>query len=200
MNSILALRRGPIRYRRNAMIVCEGDPTDYILLIVKGVIRSCKTYRDGSRGIVAFHFPGELSGWSNDPIHSLSAEAAAETLVLFLKRSALFAAALRDSRIAAYLLATTTNELRRVQEHSLLLRRLAECRVATFLIDLSTRSGNATSIELPMSHQDIASHLGLKIRTLSRSITALEKSGSIARASIEALLLRDRASLERMSG
>ncbi len=25
-NSILALRRGPIRYRRNAMIVCEGDP------------------------------------------------------------------------------------------------------------------------------------------------------------------------------
>ena len=66
MNSILALRRGPIRYRRNAMIVCEGDPTDYILLVVKGVIRSCKTYRDGSRGIVAFNLPGELFGWSGD--------------------------------------------------------------------------------------------------------------------------------------
>ena len=200
MNSILALRRGPIRYRRNAMIVCEGDPTDYILLIVKGVIRSCRTYRDGSRGIVAFHFPGELFGWSNDPIHSLSAEAAAETLVLFLKRSALLAAALRDSKIAAYLLATTTNELRRVQEQSLLRSRLAECRVATFLIDLSTRMGNATYLDLPMSHYDIASHLGLKIETLSRSITALEKSGSIARVSYRrTLLLRDRASLERMS-
>lgn len=200
MNSILALRRGPIRYRRNAMIVCEGDPTDYILLIVKGVIRSCRTYRDGSRGIVAFHFPGELFGWSNDPIHALSAEAAAETLVLFLKRSALLAAALRDSKIAAYLLATTTNELRRVQEQSLLRSRLAECRVATFLIDLSTRMGNATYLDLPMSHYDIASHLGLKIETLSRSITALEKSGSIARVSYRrTLLLRDRASLERMS-
>ena len=71
MNSILALRRGPIRYQRNAMIVCEGDPTDYILLVVKGVIRSCKTYRDGSGGIVAFHFPGELFGWSGDLTHSL---------------------------------------------------------------------------------------------------------------------------------
>ena len=142
MNSILALRRGPIRYRRNAMIVCEGDPTDYMYLVVKGVVRSCRTYRDGSRGIVAFHFPGELSGWSNDPIHSLSPEAATETLVFFFKRSALFAAAIRDGKIAAYLLATTTNELRRVQDHSLLLRRRAECRVATFLIDLSTRTGN----------------------------------------------------------
>ena len=199
MNSILALRRGPIRYRRNAMIVCEGDPTDYILLVVKGVIRSCKTYRDGSRGIVAFHFPGELFGWSGDLTHSLSAEAATDTLVLFLKRSALLAAAIRDGRIATYLLAATTNELRRVQEHSLLLSRLAECRVATFLIDLSMRMGNADYLDLPMSHGDIASHLGLKQETLSRSITALEKSGSIARASHRTLLLRNRASLERMS-
>ena len=79
MNGILALRRGPIRYRRDATIVCEGDPTEYIFLIVKGVVRSCRAYQDGSRGIVAFHFPGELFGWSGDPIHSLSEEAATET-------------------------------------------------------------------------------------------------------------------------
>ena len=199
MNSILALRRGPIRYRRNAMIVCEGDPTDYILLVVKGVIRSCKTYRDGARSIVAFHFPGELFGWSGDLKHSLSAEAATDTLVLFLKRSALLAAAMRDGGIATYLLANTTSELRRVQEHSLLLSRLAECRVATFLIDLSMRMGSANYLDLPMSNHDIASHLGLTDETLSRSITALEKSGAIARAPHRTLLLRNRASLERMS-
>lgn len=44
-NSILALRRGPIRYRRNTMIVCEGDPADYIFLVVNGVVRSCKTFQ-----------------------------------------------------------------------------------------------------------------------------------------------------------
>ena len=105
--------------------------------------------------------------------------------MLFFKRSTLLATAIRDSRIATYLLAATTNELRRVQEHSLLLSRFAECRMATFLMDLSTRMGNPNYLDLPMSHLDIAYHLGLKIETLSRSITALEKSGSIARASIE---------------
>jgi CRP/FNR family transcriptional regulator, nitrogen fixation regulation protein len=197
-NSILALRRGPIRYCRDAMIVCEGDPTEYIFLVVSGVVRSCRAYQDGSRRIVAFHFPGELFGWSGDLMHSLSVEAATDTLVLFLKRRTLLATAIRDSRITSYLLASTTNELRRLQEHALLLSRLAKCRVATFLIDLSMRMGKSNYLDLPMSHLDIADHLGLKIETVSRTITALERSGSIARASHRTLVLRDRASLERI--
>ncbi|MFZ1184101.1 MAG: helix-turn-helix domain-containing protein [Pseudolabrys sp.] len=196
---ILAFRRGPIRFRHNAMIACEGDPTDYMYVVVSGVVRSCRTHRNGSRGIVAFHLPGELFGWSGEPVHSLSLEAATNTLVFFLKRSALHAAAIRDGRIATYLLAATTNELRRVQEHSLLLSRLAECRVATFLIDLSMRLGTTSHLDLPMSHQDIADHLGFTIETLSRTITTMEKSGSIARSSGRTLVLRNRASLAQIA-
>ena len=188
-NSILALRRGPIRYCSDATIVCEGDPAEYVFLVVSGVVRSCRTYEDGSRHIVAFHFPGELFGWSGDLIHSLAVEAATDTLVLFLKRSTLLAAAIQDRRIASYLLASTKNELERAQEHSLLLTRPAHCRAATFLIDLSTRLGNPKHLYLPMSHRDIADHLGLTIETLNRTITKLEKSGSIARASRRTLVL-----------
>jgi hypothetical protein len=46
--------------------------------------------------IVAFHFPRKLFGWSGGLIHTLSAEAATDTRVLFLKRNALLAAAIRD--------------------------------------------------------------------------------------------------------
>ena len=198
-DSILAFRRGPIRYSRGAMIACEGDPTDYMYVVVSGVVRSCRTHRDGSRGIVAFHLSGELFGWNCELTHSLSLEAATDTLVFFLKRSALLAAAIRDGRIATYLLAATTNELRRVQDHSLLLSRLAECRVATFLIDLSMRLGTTSYLELPMSHQDIADHLGFTIETLSRTITRLEKSRSIARSSCQTLVLRNRASLVQIA-
>jgi CRP/FNR family nitrogen fixation transcriptional regulator len=192
-NSILSLRRGPIRYRRNAMIVCEGDLADYIFLVVKGTVRSCRTYQDGSRGIVAFHFPGELFGWSGNPTHSLSAEAVTDTLILFFKRSALHSAAARDPKIANYLLAATTNELRRVQEHSLMLGRLATCRAATFLVDLSMRMGKPKYLKLPMPLLDIADHLGLKIETVSRTIAAMAKSGLIVRSSYRTLVLRNRA-------
>lgn len=181
------------------MIACEGDPTDYMYVVVSGVVRSCRTHRDGSRGIVAFHLPGELFGWSGEPVHSLSLEAATDTLVFFLKRSALLAAAIRDGRIATYLLAATTNELRRVQDYSLLLSRLAECRVATFLIDLSMRLGTTSYLDLPMSHQDIADHLGFTIETLSRTITTMEKSGSIARSLGRALVLRNRVALAQIA-
>ena len=196
-DGILALRRGPIRYRRGAMIACEGDPADYTYLVFSGVVRSCRAYRDGSRGIVAFHLPRDLFGWSVGPVHSLSVEAATDALVVFLKRSVLHDVAMQDNRIASYLLAATTHELQRLQDHSLLLSRPAECRVATFLIGLSMRLGKTEYLDLPMSHQDIADHLGLTIETLSRTITKLEKSGSIERASCRALVLRNRASLVR---
>jgi CRP/FNR family nitrogen fixation transcriptional regulator len=198
-SGILALRRGPIRYRRDAMIVSEGDRADYIFLVAKGVVRSCRTYHDGSRGIVAFHFPGELFGWSDGSIHLISAEAVTDTLILFFKRNALLSAAVRDTKIASYLLDAATNDLRHGQEHSLLLGRLATCRVATFLMDLSTKMGNPKYLKLPMTLLDIADHLGLKMETVSRTIAALEKSGSIARTSYRTLLLRNRASLARIT-
>jgi CRP/FNR family transcriptional regulator, nitrogen fixation regulation protein len=198
-NSILALRRGPIRYRRNAMIVCEGDCADYVFLVVKGVVRSCRNYQDGSRGIVAFHLPGELFGLTADQGHSLSAEAVTDTLILYFKRGTLHTAACKDARIAKYLLATTTNELRRVQEHSLTLGRLATCRVQAFLTDLSVRMGRPKYLKLPMSLLDIADHLALKMETVSRTIASLEKSGAIVRSSYRTIILRNRAPVARVA-
>lgn len=197
-SSILALRRGPIRYHRNKMIVLEGDPTDYVYLVATGVVRSCRTYGDGGRRVVAFHFAGELFGLTGGPIHSLSAEAATDALILFFKRSALLVAANRNRKIANFMLAATTNQLRTAQEHSLLLTRRAECRVAAFLIDLSTRMGQSNHLDMPMSHHDIADHLGMTGETFSRSLSALERSGSIARTSWRKIFLRSRAALERI--
>jgi len=51
-----------------------------------------------------------------------------------------------------------------------------------------------------MPYRDIADHLGLTVETLSRTITAMEKSGLIARSSWRRLILRDHASLIRMAG
>src|SRR5262249_29565350 len=195
--TIVALRRGPIRYHRDQVIVCEGDAADYIFLVVDGIVRSCRTFQNGARSIAGFYLTGELFGWT-DLKHSLSAEAATNAMVLYLKRSALLSAAARDSHIANFLLAATTNELRRAQEHALLISRSAKCRVATFLLDLSKRLGTTKYLDLPMSHQDIADHLGLTIETVSRTITDMERSGLIARISPRTLVLLNRPLLLRM--
>jgi CRP/FNR family transcriptional regulator, nitrogen fixation regulation protein len=106
----------------------------------------------------------------------------------------------RESRIADFLLTGTLIELRRTQEHSLLISRDAKCRFASFLIDLSNRTRTQTWLDLPMSHQDIADHLGLTIETLSRVITQMENSGLIVRGrSPRDLILKDRNALARMA-
>src|SRR5262249_41372747 len=169
--AILSVRRGPIRYRRNSTIVCEGDPAEYIFMVVDGIVRRCKTFQNGARAIVAFHTPGELFGWTDELKHTLSIEAATEALILFFKRSALLSVAAREQKVASFLMTSTTSELRRIQEHSLLINRSAKCRVASFLLDLSTRIDETSEVDLPMSHQDIADHLGLSIETISRTIT-----------------------------
>jgi CRP/FNR family nitrogen fixation transcriptional regulator len=196
--AVLSVRRGPIRYRRNSTIVCEGDPADYIFMVVDGIVRRCKTFQNGTRAIVAFHTPGELFGWTDEGKHALSTEAATDTLVLFFKRSALLSVATRDQKVANFLLTSTMSELRRIQEHSLLINRSAKCRVASFLLDLSTRIDEMPDVDLPMSHQDIADHLGLSIETVSRTITELERACLIERISARAIVLRNKAALARL--
>ena len=196
--ALLSVRRGPIRYRRNSTIVCEGDPADYVFMVVDGIARRCKTFQSGARAVVAFHTLGELFGWTDDLKHTLSTEAATDALILFFKRSVLLSVAAREQKVANFLLASTTYELRRIQEHSLLINRSAKCRVASFLLDLSTRVDETCDVDLPMSHHDIADHLGLSIETVSRTITGLERSGLIERASVRTIVLKNRAALVRI--
>ena len=186
-----------ITIRRDQVVVCEGDPADYIFLVVDGVVRSCRTFQSGTRNILGFYFPGELFG-STDQKHVLSVEAASDAMILYLKCSALLSIAARDSRVASFLLAVTTSELRRAQEHALLIGRSAKSRVATFLLDMSRRLGKTKYLDLPMSHQDIADHLGLTIETISRTITELERLQLVARLSPRTLVLLNRPSLSRI--
>ena len=188
--AIIALRRWPVHFHRDNVIVCEGDPADYMFLVVSGTVRACRTFETGSRCIVAFYLPGDLFGWTNDARQILSVEAATDAMVLFLKQSTLQSIASRERRVARHLQAATIEELRRMQEHALLVSRSAKGRVATFLSDLWARMGKGEHVDLPMSHQDIADYLGMTIETLSRAITQLEQCGLITRVSPRKLILR----------
>jgi CRP/FNR family transcriptional regulator, nitrogen fixation regulation protein len=191
------LQQVPMRFYRDNVIACEGDRADNVFFLVRGVARTCKNCRQGVRNIVAFYLPGDFFGWT-ELKYSLSIEAATDLEVLFIKRSALLALGSRDAFVGRFLLRSTTNELMRAQDHILLMSKMAKCRVATFLNDLWVRLGRAEYLDIPMSHQDIADHLGLTIETVSRTIAELERSKMITRVSSKKLLIQSRLALGHM--
>jgi CRP/FNR family nitrogen fixation transcriptional regulator len=185
--ALAALRTGPIRFRRNQVIACEGDAADYVFFVVSGVVRSCRSFRNGDRSVVAFYLPGDLFGWDNET-RPFSIEAASDVMVTLIRRRGLSALAEGSPRLANFLRSVVLNELHRTQEHAATINMSAKNRFLAFLRDWLSRSGESKSIRLQIGHQDIADHLGIKIETLSRTITELERSGALARTSSPGVL------------
>jgi len=123
-----------------------------------------------------------------------------ESKVLVVKRSSLVALAARDTEVARQLWTITARELERAQQHFLALIKTAEERVVGFLLDMASRVSGSNRFELPMSRQDIADYLGLTIETVSRTMTHLESAAAIGLPTSRCVVLRNRATLGRLTG
>jgi CRP-like cAMP-binding protein len=187
-------------FARNAEIYGEGEPADYLYRVVSGTVRTYKVLADGRRQIGSFYLPGDIFGLEAGEEHTFSAEAITESKVLVVKRSALEALAERDNDVARQLWNLTGRELRRVQDHILLLIKTAQERVAGFLLEMAERRSSGNAIELPMSRQDIADYLGLTIETVSRTLTSLENADAIEVPTSRRIVLRNRLALSRLNG
>src|SRR5262249_20419893 len=103
--------------------------SDYLFLVVRGVLRSCKTFKNGGRNVAAFYLPGDIFGWC-DARYLFNVEAVTDAMVLFIKRKPLMSLAAQESHIARFLLDVASAELRRSQEHAVLMSQSATVRVA----------------------------------------------------------------------
>src|SRR6266699_1876402 len=146
-------------FARNSEIYGENEPADYLYKIVSGTVRTYKVLVDGRRQIGAFHLPGDIFGFETGDEHTLSAEAITDCKITVIKRSTVMALAARDNEVARQMWALTARELQRVQEHSLVLIKSAEERVAGFLLEMADR--------VPSSGATIVSRFGDNIRVSS---------------------------------
>src|SRR6516164_856146 len=186
-------------FPRNAEIYGENEPADYLYKIVSGTVRTYKVLVDGRRQIGAFYLPGDMFGLETGNEHAFSAEAITDCKIIVIKRSAVLALAARDNEVARQMWDLTARELHRVQEHSLVLIKSAEERVAGFLLEMAERGAGGGAVELSMSRQDIADYLGLTIETISRMLKHLEDAAAIEVAKRRRILLRNRSTLRRLN-
>ena len=170
------------KYKKGTEIFGEGEPAEYIYQLVEGAVQTYKLLSDGRRQIGAFHLPGDIFGLANEPLHRFTAEAIIKSTVRVVKRESLAREAKSDPAIARTLIEMTTNSLRHVENHLLLLgRQSASERVAAFLLEMNARM-TSESIALPMTRRDIADYLGLTLETVSRALSAYQEKGYLKTA------------------
>jgi CRP/FNR family nitrogen fixation transcriptional regulator len=195
----LGLMGAPMRFTRNAEIYGEDEPAEFLYQVVSGAVRTYRMLDDGRRQVVAFYLPGDIFGVEAGEVHLSSAEALNDSQVLVVKRSSLLARADHERDLAKQLWTLTARELQRVQQHSLVLIKSADERVAGFLLEMASRCSGGLTLELPMSRQDIADYLGLTIETVSRTFTQLVQSGVIALETSRRIQFRNRAALNQLN-
>ena len=195
----LGMIGAPMRFARNTEIFGEEDPVEYLYQVVSGAVRTYRMLDDGRRQVSAFYLPGDVFGVEAGDVHLSSAEAICDAQVLVAKRSAVMIRADQERDLAKQLWTLTVRELHRVQQHSLILMKSAEERVAGFLLEMAGRSSASAAVDLPMCRQDIADYLGLTIETVSRTFTQLVQSGAIVLETSRHVLFRNRAALVRLA-
>lgn len=201
----LAVLAEPIEAEPDAVLVREGDQASHLINVTSGVVRVSKLLSDGRRQIVGFLFAGDFLGLAAGERYPFSAEAVDEVTACRFRRPA-YQALLKDTpALEGALLARASDDLRAAQEHMLLLgRKTALERVASFLLDVSTRTeravGDGVLIPLPMTRSEIADYLGLTIETVSRTVSRLKLRGVISLPSQRSALIEQPDVLRALSG
>ena len=187
-------------YSRDEDIYGECEPAEYVYQVVSGAVRTYKLLNDGRRQIDAFHLSGDIFGLDAGHAHRVTAEAIIDTSVRIMKRRTLEAIAGTDAATACELWRMTADELRRAQDHMLLLgRKNAAERVAAFLLEMDRRLSKAGMVALPMCRRDIGDYLGLTLETVSRTLSHLHDQAILSFSGARHIVLHDRARLVAMN-
>jgi CRP/FNR family transcriptional regulator len=185
-----------------ATLFAEGDETNSVYEIVRGMLRLVKLLPDGRRQIIGFLSGGHLLGLAPDGVCVYTAEAVTEVTLCRYGRAAFERLIDEMPGFAKQLLAVTSHELRVAQDQMLLLgRKTATEKVASFLlVTVKQQDGDdAQDVNVPMTRSDIADYLGLTIETVSRTLTKLKQDGLIALPTPTTIEIRDRDQLEELA-
>lgn len=171
------------RVKSGETLHLEGDPAPYCYQVASGFIKEYNTLEDGRRQITDFYGVGEMFGITDIDRHLHTAEAISDSVVRYYPREML-SRACSSPILSRYFFDTLVARLNRSHERIIMLGRMnAAQRVAVFLFHLSEKGAADEEIDLPMSRQDIADHLGLTTETVCRSLTDLKRKGYISMSS-----------------
>jgi CRP-like cAMP-binding protein len=194
-----------VRFKKGETIYTGGAPAGAIFNIVSGIVATWKTGSDGAEHIVAFLYPGDLIGLSEQGRYENSARALTPVTAYSLPVPALRRRLSQDASLEFHVIAKLCHELRQAQRHALLLaEKHALSKLAMFLQlqeHLQASRGEPTAeVYLPMDRSDIAKYIGMSLAAVSRGFGALTNRRIIRKRDRRHVKIVNHKRLERLAG
>ncbi len=178
-------RKRPIH--KGDKIYTDGQEMHALYAIRSGTFKTFTVNEQGEEQITGFHLAGDLLGFDAiaETEHKSFAQALETSMVCEIPYDNLDALSNTMPKLKKQVLRLMSNEIRTDQEMlTLLNRKNAEQRVATFIVSLSdryhARGLSSSEFRLTMTRSDIGNYIGLTVETISRLLNRFHKNGLIS--------------------
>lgn len=184
MAQLDAVIRQSRRFKRGEYLFRSGDGFRSLYAVRTGYFKTCVSSRDGREQATGFYMSGELMGLDgiSANTHGCDAIALEDSDVCELPFSRMESLGRDIPSLQHHFFRLMSREIVRDQSVMLLLGNMkAEERLAAFLLNLSQRLASrgfaANDFILRMSREEIGSFLGLKLETVSRTLSKFQQLG-----------------------
>ncbi|MFB9275154.1 Crp/Fnr family transcriptional regulator [Cohnella cellulosilytica] len=168
---------------RKSVIFAEGSEKEAVYFIKNGLVKTYKTDENGHEQIVSFLKTGDLfphTGFFNQNPYPATAEAIVDTRLLAIPVKVFERLMLNTPSIAIKMMRVMGDKIRELQEKlQVLSGQDVKHRVLSFLLQLAEQHGdvqdNKITINLPMTHQEIANSIGTTRETINRLLNQFNK-------------------------
>lgn len=184
MAQLDAVIRQSRRLKRGEYLFRTGENFRSLYAVRTGFFKTCIGSHDGREQVTGFHMSGELLGLDgiSNNAHGCDAIALEDAEVCELPFARMETLGRDIPSLQRHFFRLMSREIVRDQGVMLLLGNMrAEERLAAFLINLSQRLAArgfaANDFILRMSREEIGSFLGLKLETVSRTLSKFQANG-----------------------
>jgi CRP/FNR family transcriptional regulator len=194
-----------LRVRRGEYLYWTDDCFNYLYVVRSGFFKTTLPLKNGQRTqVTAFMMPGDLMGMSGigPGRYTCNSNALVDSSVCAIAFDTLEELSHTLPNLQRQFAKTMSREI--VRENGVMLKlgtMNAEERLAIFLLNLSkryaARGESPTELNLPMTRDEIGSYLGLKLETVSRTLSRLQENGLII-VQVRFIRILDISGLERV--
>ena len=185
------------RFVANSVIVNQGNPAEYLFLLLKGRARYFFITPDGQKMLLVWLPPGEVFGGaaflSKSCHYLVSTEAIRNSCVLVWERTVIRRLAAKYPRLVENMLSISWDYLNASLASQLsLARHTARQRLSETLLNLASGIGHKAfgGVEIHVSNEDLANAANVTPFTASRLLSDWQRKGLLTKSRGK-ILLRD---------